>query len=126
MARQNQWVRVSGWLFLIGVLIALVTGVAGDVIPSSGTILVVLGTLVGLLGAMGMGSINRDDTELFLLAVVALVAAGSSGAVLSGIPTVGGWLASIVDNIGVLVAPAAVIIAVEAIWRAGAGSVKML
>ena len=120
MARTNQWVRVSGYLFLLGVLVAVVTGVLGSsVIPYSGTILVVLGAIVGLLGAMGWGSVSKDSSEMFLLATIALIAAGSSGAALEGIPTIGIWLRDIVGNIAALVAPAAVIIAVEVLWSAG-------
>ena len=124
MARNAQWVRVSGYLFLLGILVAIVAGILGSsVIPYTSTILVVLGAIVGLLGALGWGSISKNNSEMFLLATIALAAAGSAGAVLSAIPTIGAYLAAIVNNIFALVAPAAVIIAVEAIWRAG--SVKL-
>ena len=66
-----------------------------------------------------MGTIDRTDTQIFLLAVVALIAAGGSGAILGDIPTIGPYLSSIVGYIVALVLPAAVIIALEAIWRTG-------
>lgn len=117
---KSQWVKISGYLFLLGVLIAVVTGLVGaSTIPYSGTLLVILGAIIGLLAAMGMGSISRDDTELFMLAAIALIAAGSSGAVLAGIPYVGLYLRDIVSGIAALVAPAVVIIALEAIWKVG-------
>ncbi len=124
MAKSNQWVRVSGYLFLLGVLIAVVSGVVGpSTIPYGGTLLVVLGALVGLLGALGMGSVSKDSAETFMLASIALIAAGSSGAALAGVPSIGQWLSDIVGNIAQLVAPAVVILAVGAIWRAGAEDV---
>jgi len=124
MARgASQWVQISGYLFLLGVLISIVAGVAPGVIPATGTILVLLGALIGLLGALGIGSVEKDKAEMFLLATVALIAAGGAGTALSGIPSIGTFLRDIVNNIAAFVTPAVVIIALEAIWRAG--STKM-
>lgn len=120
----NQWVKISGYLFLLGVLIAVVAGLVGSsTIPYSGTLLVVLGALVGMLAALGMGSISKDDAELFMLAAIALVAAGSSGAALVSVPFIGTYLQDIVNGIAALVAPAVVIIALEAIWKVGSEKV---
>ena len=124
MARgASQWVQISGYLFLLGVLISIVAGVAPGVIPATGTILVLLGALIGLLGALGIGSVGKDEAELFLLATVALIAAGGAGTALSGIPSIGTYLRDIVNNIAALVVPAAVIMALEAVWRAGSAKV---
>lgn len=125
MARKvSQWVKISGYLFLLGVLIAVVAGLIGmATLPWAPTLLVVLGVIIGLLAAIGMGSISRDDTELFMLAAIALIAAGSSGAALAGVPYIGTYLADIVNGIAALVAPAVVIIALEAIWRVGSEKV---
>jgi len=124
MARKTGWVRASGYLFLLGVIIAVVAGVAKDAMigyeVSIHSILVVLGFVIGILGAFGVGSIERGQSQTFLLAVIALVAAGASGAVLGEIPTIGVYLASIVGYIAALVLPAAVLVALEAIWKAGA------
>jgi len=121
---KSQWVKISGYLFLLGVLIAVVAGLVGaSTIPYSGTLLVVLGAIIGLLAAMGMGSISKDDTELFMLAAIALIGAGSSGAVLAGIPYIGAYMQDIVNGIAYLVAPAVVIVALEAIWNVGSEKV---
>jgi hypothetical protein len=117
MAKKSQWVKISGWLFLLGVIIAVVGGVVA--IPYASEILLVLGVIIGLMGAFGMGGIDRSDVQMFLLAVVALVSAGHAGAALQGIPSVGAYLKPMVDNIAALVLPAAVLLALEAIWRAG-------
>jgi hypothetical protein len=120
----SQWVKISGYLFLLGVLIAVVSGLVGaTTIPYSPILLVVLGAIVGLLAALGMGSISREDTEVFMLAAIALIAAGSSGAALAGIPYIGTYLQDIVGGIAALVAPAVVIIALDAIWNVGSEKV---
>jgi len=118
------WVKFSGYLFLLGVIISIIAGIFQTALTGYEigihSLLVVFGVIIGLLGAAGMGTIDRTDTQIFLLAVVALTAAGGSGAILNEIPTIGPYLASIVGYIAVLVLPAAVIIALEAIWRIGA------
>jgi hypothetical protein len=124
MAKKSEgWVKLSGYLFLFGILVSIIAGVFEAQLVAYQTVihslLVVFGLLIGLLGAAGMGTIDRADTQIFLLAVVALAAAGSSGAVLGSVPTIGTYLASIVGYIAALVLPAAVIIALEAIWRTG-------
>ncbi|MFH1229128.1 MAG: hypothetical protein V1678_01750 [Candidatus Aenigmatarchaeota archaeon] len=125
MAKKSEgWVKLSGYLFLLGILMSIIAGVFGASLvaytPAIHSLLAVFGLLIGLLGAAGMGTIDRTDTQIFLLSVIALAAAGGSGAALGQIPTLGPWLSSIVGYIAVLVVPAAVIIALEAIWRTGA------
>jgi len=116
MPKQSGWVKISGYLFLLGVVVAVVAGLVN--IPQSSTILLVLGVIIGLLGALGVGSVDPKEADMFLLAVIALMAAGAAGH-LGDLPIVGQYLGPIVSNIALLVAPAAVIIALEAVWRAG-------
>jgi len=122
MAKKSAgWVKASGLLFLLGIIIAVIAGVFKLWIDSTivTSILVVLGFIIGVLGAVGVGSIDRSDAQIFLLAVVALIAAGGSAAGLTGIPLIEEYFNNIVIYIKYLVAPAAVIIALEAIWKAG-------
>jgi hypothetical protein len=124
MAKKTEgWVKLSGYLFLLGIIVSIVAGIFGSMLVAYQTaihsMLAVFGLIIGLLGAAGMGTIDRTDTQIFLLAVVALAAAGGSGAVLANVPTIGVWLSAIVGYIAILVLPAAVIIALEAIWRTG-------
>jgi len=126
MAKKTGWVKASGLLFLLGIIIAIIAGIFKIWIDPTvvTSILVILGFIIGLLGAAGVGSIDRSDTQIFLLAVVALIAAGGSGAAFclteaTCIPVIGTYLSDIVGYIAALVMPAAVIIALEAIWRTG-------
>ncbi len=115
------WVKLSGYLFLLGILIAIIAGVFGasltEYASTINSLLVVFGVIIGLLGAAGMGTIDRTDKQIFLLAVVALAVVGNAN--LNEIPTIGDILTSIVSYISLLVLPAALIIALEAIWRTG-------
>lgn len=123
MAKETQWVKVSGYLFLLGVIIAVIAGLAPSAIPPPTTalVLLVLGTIVGLLSAAKMGTISTEDADMYLLSTVALVVVGANTAYLAGLPMVGTYVAGIINNIAALAMPAAVLIALEAIWRSGAG-----
>jgi len=128
MARSaTQLVQMSGYLFLLGVIIAIIAGLAPTVIAaeSVATIMLVLGAIIGLLAMGGWSDLTLNEEQVFLLATIALIAAGSSGAVLSGFPVVGEYLQRIVGNIAALVAPAAVLIALTVAWRVGAGKLRL-
>ena len=126
MAKETQLVQMSGYLFLLGVIVAIIAGLMPGVIPSVGLILLVLGTLIGLLAIVGWAKLTAGEENAFLLATVALIAAGASGSVLAGVPMIGAYLENIVKNIAALVAPAAVLIALLVAWRVGAGKVRLL
>ena len=117
MAKTSTWVKASGWLFIIGILISVIAGLLPGTIPQVGTILLILGTIIGILGVIGLGSIYIKEADLFLLSVVALMAAGSGN--LDQLPVIGQWVGPIVLYIRTLVVPAAVLIALKAIWQAG-------
>jgi hypothetical protein len=127
MAKETQWVKVSGYLFLLGVIIAVIAGLAPSVIDAATTasVLLVIGVIVGLLSAARMGTISREDADMFLLAVISLAVAGTATANLGALPGIGAFIGSIIGNIAALAAPAAVIVALEAIWRLGAGKFAM-
>ena len=111
------WVKASGYLFLLGILISVVAGLVPSVDSAlvTGT-LAVIGFIIGILGIAGVGSIDKADVNMFLLAVVALMAAGGAGAAFADVLIIGAYLMAIVNYIGVLVVPAAVLIALKAIW----------
>jgi len=99
--------RVGHWAFIIGVLLAIIAGLVPQLQTATVTwILVILGLVVGLL------NITVKEQEKFLVAVVALLIVGSAGA----IPALGGIVLSILANIVALSAPAALIVALKAIY----------
>ena len=111
--------KIGSWAFIIGVVIAVVTGIAIGLMPAvSGEtwvnyvplILVILGLIVGFL--------NIGDKEVmpFLIASVALVMVGTV-AELGTIPVFGIVFAKIVNYIAVFAAPAALVVALLEFYR---------
>ncbi len=116
--KQKSQLQVAGNMaFVVGVLIAFVAGLAsGAVAAYAGTVtlvLVVLGFLVGLL------NITESETTHFLVAAIALGVAGTANlqVVDTLIPTLGTVLSSVFRNVAVFVAPAALVVALKAVWN---------
>jgi len=105
--------KMGEWAFLIGVLLAVIFGFfkAGQWAGVLTLVLVIAGLVVGFL------NISEKETTPFLIAAVALMATGAANLqVIDGlIPNVGTWLQNIVENIAVLVTPAAIVVALKAI-----------
>ncbi|PIN76292.1 hypothetical protein COV18_00055 [Candidatus Woesearchaeota archaeon CG10_big_fil_rev_8_21_14_0_10_37_12] len=97
------------WAFLIGVVLAVIAGL----VPQLGTpavtwILVVLGLIVGLLNITG------HETQEFLIATVALIIAAS---VAANMVQLGMVISKVLGNIVAFVSPAALLVALKAIWE---------
>lgn len=109
--------RVGELAFLAFVIIAILAGLATSANLSADysavtAVLVVLGIIVGLL------NISEKETMPFLVASIALLAAGTAS--FAAIPTVGIVIDNILGFIGAFVAPAAVIVGLKAIYSLGA------
>lgn len=105
---------VGNWAFILGVIIAILAGLFAGSLDASMAgwvtlVLVVLGLVVGLL------NINDKETSGFLIAAIALMAVGTAN--LGSIDMVGVYLASMVQNIAAFVAPAALIVALKAVYN---------
>ena len=103
---------IGFWCFIIGLIAAVVCGI---ILPKNEIIiivLVVLGIIIGLL------NITAKEIMLFLLATVALIVAGNVFAPLTmlGIGTI---LGNMLGYVATLMAPAAVIAAIKALWAVG-------
>ncbi len=107
--------KVGHIAFLVGVAIAVVSGLfatsLADMTSYVTLLLVVLGLIVGFL------NVTSKETVEFLAASIALVVAGNAnfGAIVW--MNVGAYLSAIVAQISVFVAPAAVIVALKAVWE---------
>ncbi len=106
--------KIGSWAFIIGVIIALIVGVLGPNVFGTVSqwiplVFVILGVIIGLL--------NIKDKEIvnFLVAVIALLAVGAVQ--WNTIPFVGVYLAPIFGGIATLMAPAAIIVAIKAVWN---------
>ena len=99
--------KIGHWAFIIGILLAIVAGlVPAWQTPTVTWILVILGLIIGLL------NIQAKETTEFLVAAITLLIVGSAGA----IPALGVIVLSILANVVAIVAPAALVVALKAIY----------
>ncbi|MBW3002713.1 hypothetical protein KY338_06155 [Candidatus Woesearchaeota archaeon] len=102
--------RLGHWAFIVGVLIAVIAGlVPAWNTPTVMWILVILGLIVGLL------NITAKETVEFLVATIALVLIGTAG--IQTLPALGTIVTAILENIVAFVAPAALVVALKAIYE---------
>jgi hypothetical protein len=101
---------IGFWAFIIGFVLAILAGIFWPTNQTIIVVLVILGIIIGFL------NVTAKEFMLFLLATIALVVVGNAFAPLAGL-RVGEILGNILGYIAVLVAPAAVIAAVKALWK---------
>ena len=107
------------WAFTLGVLIAIVVGLfvafIGTLDPNIAAAVAIL--LVGFGLLVGFLNIGHKEMNTFLLAAIAFLAVGAAN--LGALPVIGGPLAMILSYLAVFVAPAALVVALKAIWELG-------
>lgn len=102
--------KLGHWAFIVGVLIAVIAGlVPAWNTPTVMWILVILGLVVGLM------NITAKETVEFLVATVALVLIGTAG--IQTLPALGTIVTAILENIVAFVAPAALVVALKAVYE---------
>ena len=100
--------KIGHWAFLIGIVLAVIAGLVPQLqTPTVTWILVVLGLIVGLL------NITAKEVTEFLVASVALILAADAAA---DIIALGVVVSTMLGNIVAFVFPAALIVALKAIW----------
>ena len=110
---------IGKWAFIIGALLAIVMGILEAVGNAIGTnewlvlVLLVAGVLIGIV------NITAKEVEPFLVASIAVLAT-AAGANLMAANTLfsplGTLLADIVKDVALVVAPAALIVALRAVY----------
>lgn len=112
--------KIGEYAFLAGVIIAILAGIAAGAVAAYAAwitlALVVLGIIVGLL------NVSEKETQPFLVAAIALMATGAITSFTQidiVLPPLGSIVSGIVSQIAVFVAPAAVIVALKAVWNLG-------
>lgn len=101
--------KIGHWAFLIGVVLAVLAGLVPQLqTPNVTWLLVGLGLIVGLL------NITHKEVQEFLIASVALIiAADAAGDIIA----LGLVMATILGNVISFVFPAALVVALKAIWN---------
>ena len=124
---QEIFKKISSWLFLAGVLIAVIIGLVVGANLWTDTngyvtlLLAILGFVVGILTFLAMGNITHEKVPTFLLAALMLVGIGAAGSTdwFSEVNIIGPYFSNIAAMLAVFVAPAAGLLAIRAIWDAG-------
>jgi hypothetical protein len=110
--------KIGVWAFLVGLLLAVVLALVsvfqGQTTPTwAVVVLAVLGVLVGIL------NVTASEVQRFLVAMIAfLLSVSALGGVFQALGSSGIWvgLASFFQLMGVFMAPAAVVVAIQALY----------
>ena len=103
---------IGFWAFILGLVIAVIAGI---VLPANAAIIVVL-IILGLI--IGFLNITAKEIMLFLVATIALIVVGNVFAPLTTLG-IGKILGSILSYVATLMAPAAIVAAIRALWGVG-------
>lgn len=106
--------KIGGLVSALGIILAIVAGVVN--IPGLDVALVIL-----LLGIVAGITASQDSAVRMFLAVLVFPAIG---AVLSGVPVVGGYLAAIFGNLAILAAGASASLVARRLYEMVLGGVK--
>lgn len=106
-------VNVGKWSFIVGVIIAIISGFWA--VPAVTLVMVILGLIVGLL------NVAKEEVTGYLIASIALLMVGTTGfAVIDTLTGVaGGWFESVLTNFTAFVAASALIVAIRGIAALG-------
>lgn len=99
--------KIGTWAFLLGVLISIIVGLQPIWrTPAVIWTLIVLGVIVGFL------NVKAKEVTEFLVAVIAILIV----AAFSGFAELGAIVRTMLSNIITFVAPAALVVALKAVW----------
>lgn len=105
--------KIGGWLFILGVVIAIVAGLGAASLGAWQWIVTLALVLVGLV----VGFLNISDKEVndFLIAAIAVTLINQAN--LGVIPYIGTYLKEMVLNVVAFVGPAALVVALKAVYN---------
>ena len=104
--------KIGFWAFVVGLILALICGVF---LPQNGIIIIIL-IILGLV--IGFLNITSKEIMLFLVATIALIVVGNVFTPLT-VLDIGKFLGNILSYVATLMAPAAIVAAVKALWAVG-------
>lgn len=99
--------KLGAWTFLIGLIIAVIVGLFGQLGNTGLMLLVVLGLIVGLLNIA-----DEEVTPFLMSGAVLIIASAFGGNVLSSVPYVSG----IFNALLALFVPATIIVAIKNVF----------
>jgi hypothetical protein len=107
--------KIGFWAFIIGLILAVIAGlitVNKDPNAAVVVVLIILGLIIGLLNVTG------KEIMLFLVATIALIVTGHVFQSLT-VLNLGKYLDQILNYVATLMAPAAVVASIKALWAVG-------
>jgi len=110
--KTNTLAMIGFWAFIIGVILAIIGGL---VAPGNAVIVIIL-VIIGLI--VGFLNVTAKEVMLFLIATIALLAAGGVFEPIK-ILGIGAILNNMLGYIAIMMAPAAVVVAIKALWAIG-------
>ncbi len=99
--------RIGGWAFLIGVVLAIIFGIMGNLNPTIAWILLVIGLIVGFL------NVADEEAEPFLLSGVSLIIASALG---QAAVNVSPMLSNVLTTLLLIFVPATIIVAIRNVF----------
>ena len=118
--------KYGEWAFLLGVVLALIVGLFSAQLQEAGVALYVTGVLAVLGLVVGLLNIKEKEVNSFLIAAIALLMVASSWGPITAMlsivvgdlgVTIAGWLTMFFSALAAFVAPAALILALKAIYN---------
>jgi hydrogenase/urease accessory protein HupE len=103
----------GNWAFIVGVVLAIILGLFSTYIPAYIETITFIMVILGLI--VGFYNITQKEVINFLIAAIALLAVGAAG--LNALPIIGTYVGGILTQIAVFVAPAAIIVALKAVYE---------
>lgn len=104
--------KIGFWAFIIGLIIAIIGGLISAQNTAVVVVLIILGLIIGLLNITG------KEIMLFLVATIALIVTGRVFTPLT-VLNIGKYLDQILSYVATLMAPAAVVASIRALWAIG-------
>jgi uncharacterized membrane protein len=125
--------KVGGWLFLIGICVALLVGLIFGIGQTMnvnltnletplGIIVVVLGFIVSTISFFALGAVTQEKVPMFLIASLILIglaiAVTSTKWIFGGFRELAPLFINITQYLVIFVAPASVILVIRSLWDA--------
>jgi hypothetical protein len=98
---------VGSWAFLIGVVLAVVLGLAGAIDEIWTIVFIFIGLLIGMLNVT-----NKETTPFLISGTVLIIASALGGSALSDVQT----LSNVLNALLVIFIPATVIVAIKNVF----------
>jgi hydrogenase/urease accessory protein HupE len=104
--------KYGNWAFIIGVILAIILGLFGASMPAYAELITYIVIILGLI--VGFANIAQKEATIFLISAITLLAVGGAG--LELLPVIGSYIGGILTKIVAFVAPAAIIVALKAVY----------